>query len=218
MQPDFWHERWRLAQTPFHQASVESRLKQYWPELNVAPQSKVFVPLCGKSLDLLWLAQQGHSVTGVELSALAVESFLMENGIPAKRRTLGSFDVYETERLQLFCGDFFKFSPEILGEVEAVYDRAALIAWTPELRRPYVDHMAALTNSGTHTLLISVEYSQNEMKGPPFSVAADEIDALYGKHHEIRQLGRQDILANEPRFRARGLAEMHEVYYHLTRK
>ncbi|HEY0800313.1 MAG TPA: thiopurine S-methyltransferase [Steroidobacteraceae bacterium] len=217
MQPEFWHDRWRTAQIGFHQSAVDRHLTAYWPKLNLAAQAHVFVPLCGKSLDLLWLRDQGYTVTGVEISAVAVESFFMEHGIPARRRSLDDFDVYEADRLALFRGDFFKLTPALLGNVSAVYDRAALISCTPELRTEYVECVTALTRPGTEMLLIAVEYPQAEMSGPPFCVTSDDIDRLYGNRHTIDQLGRHEILSREPRLRARGLTELHEVCYRLTR-
>ena len=217
MQPEFWHDRWRTGQIGFHQSAVDRHLEQYWPDLGLANNSRVFVPLCGKSLDLLWLCERGHSVTGVELSTLALESFCMEHGVPAKRRTLDDFDVYEAAQLQLFRGDFFAFTPELLGPAAAVYDRAALISWVPELRAAYVKHMTALTTPGTQTLLVTMEYPQHEMKGPPFSVSTEEVHRLYAQDHEIRPLARQDVLANEHRLRSRGVTQLHEACYRLTR-
>jgi len=156
-------------------------------------------------------------VTGVEISTVALESFCMEHGIPAKRRIGDDFDVYEAPKLQLFRGDFFALTPELLGPIPAVYDRAALISWAAELRAPYVKHITALTNPGTQTLLVTLEYPQRQMKGPPFSVDADEVDRLYARHHEIRALSRKDVLASEPRLRSRGVEQLHEVCYRLTR-
>ena len=217
MQPDFWHERWRKGQTAFHQTAVDRHLAQHWATLQVPAGGRVFVPLCGKSLDLLWLRTHGHSVVGVELSALALESLCMENGIPAKRRQVDDFEVYEAEGLELYCGDFFALTPALLGSVSAVYDRAALIAWPPEMRADYVAHISALTASGTQTLLITLEYPQSQMSGPPFSVTADEVRRLYARDHAIQQLSRDDILAAEPRLRSRGLNELHEISFRLTR-
>jgi thiopurine S-methyltransferase len=217
LEPEFWHERWRAGQIGFHQSTVDRYLSRYWPELGLASDSRVLVPLCGKSLDLLWLVERGHGVAGVELSAVALESFCMEHGIPAKRRIADGFDVYESVNLQLYCGDFFALTPELLGPVAAVYDRAALISWRPELRATYVDHATALTNPGTQTLLITLEYAQAQMKGPPFSVVADDVERLYARNHAIQELSRQDILASEPRFRARGVTSLYEVCYRLRR-
>jgi thiopurine S-methyltransferase len=170
MQPGFWHDRWRSGQIGFHQSVVDRNLREGWPALSVPNDRRVFVPLCGKSLDLLWLCEQGHSVTGVELSDVALESFCLEHGVPARRRIVDGFDVYATAKLRLFRGDFFALTPELLGPMAAVYDRAALISWIPELRAAYVKHITTLSNPGTQSLLVTMEYPQEQMKGPPFSV------------------------------------------------
>jgi thiopurine S-methyltransferase len=217
MQPEFWQERWRTGQIGFHQSAPERNLARHWADLGLAKDSRVFVPLCGKSLDLLWLRERGHVVTGVELSATAVEAFCMENGIPARRRSIDRFDLYEAPSIDLLCGDFFALTPALLGPVAAVYDRAALISWTDGLRGPYVEHMTALTSPGTQTLLIALEYRQAQMAGPPFSVDRENIEHLYARHHDIQELARQDILEAEPRLRARGVTALFEVCYRLTR-
>ena len=217
MQPEFWHDRWRTGQIGFHQSAVDRHLEELWPRLRLPNDGRVFVPLCGKSLNLLWLRDRGHPVSGVELSAVALESFLLENGIPAQRRTLENFDLYEAVELELYRGDFFALTPQLLGPVCAVYDRAALIAWKPELRAAYVAHLTALTSSGTQTLLVTMEYPAAQMSGPPFSVGADDVERLYAGTHAIQVLSKQDVLAREPRLRARGLTQLHEVCYRLTR-
>ncbi len=221
MQAEFWHKRWRNDQIGFHQSSVDRHLIRHWPALDLArdpsKRARVFVPLCGKSLDMLWLQDQGYPVVGVELSAIALEAFCMENGVPARRRVLDRFDVYEATGLQLFRGDFFALTPALLGEVAAVYDRAALISWTEELRVPYVSHLAALMRSGTPMLLIAMEYPQAQMSGPPFSLPREKVWRLYSPHFEIRETDRQDILAHEPRLRARGVTELVEVSYQMIR-
>ena len=217
MQPEFWLERWRLKQIAFHQSSVHPKLLEFWPRFHLKTASRVLVPLCGKSLDMLWLLAQGHHVIGVELSETALESFCTENGIPARRKTHGDFIVYEAPHLQLYCGDFFKLTAAQLQPVAAVYDRAALISWTPDLRMNYVQHLTALTTYGSTTLLITMEYLQTQMNGPPFAVARDDVQRAYGAHYSIQELDRQDTLPLEPRLRARGLDQLYETCYQLTR-
>ncbi len=217
MQPEFWHERWRGGQIGFHQSAVDKSLRQCWQALAVPKSSRVLVPLCGKSLDLLWLCAQGYSVIGVELSDIALQAFCMENGVPARRRPLREFDLYAAPNLALYRGDLFSLDLPVLGNVAAVYDRAALISWAPALRLPYVEHMAALTQPGTATLLITLEYPQMQMAGPPFSVDGDDVQRLYAPHHAIRELARRDVWANEPRMRARGVTRVSEVCYRITR-
>ncbi len=217
MQPDFWHARWRAGQIGFHQARPDRHLTRHWADLDLARGSRAFVPLCGKTLDLLWLRDRGHSVAGVELSTVALEAFCLENGVPARRRAAHGFDVYEAPNLQLFCGDFFALTPAQAGDLAGVFDRAALISWAPELRPPYVEHMAQLTRPGTEMLLVTMEYPQEQTAGPPFSVSKEEVMDLYGSRYRIRELSRHDALADEPRMRSRGVTELHEVCYRLTR-
>ena len=219
MQPEFWHERWRNGQIGFHQSAVDRSLRSHWSTLGLAsPSCRVFVPLCGKSLDLLWLREQGHFVTGVEISATALESLLLENGIPARRRTLAGFDVYEAANLRLFRGDFFELTPELIGEVAAIYDRAALISWTPELRDAYAKHIAGLTPRGARMLLVTLEYPQQQMPGPPFSLSGEDVAGLFALHFGLQEIARADILASETRLRAKGLTRLEEVCYQLVRR
>jgi thiopurine S-methyltransferase len=217
MQPEFWREHWRTGQIGFHQSDVHQYLRLHWPDLDLRSPDRVFVPLCGKSVDLLWLRDRGHSVVGVELSSIALQAFCMENGVPARRRTTEDFDIYEAPNLELLCGDFFAVTAAELGDIAAVYDRAALISWNEELRGPYVEHMANLTPAGAETLLITLEYPQAQKAGPPFSVPTAEVERLYAGRYAIQELSRHDILANEPRMRARGVTELLEVCYRLTR-
>src|ERR1700693_1232738 len=215
--PEFWLDRWRSGQTGFHQVSVDGDLIRHWQVPALPKSSRIFVPLCGKSLDLLWLRDQGHDVVGVELSDIALQAFLAENGIAARRRRVPGFDLYEAANLELLRGDFFALDSERLGNVAAVYDRASLVSWTPELRTRYVEHLTALTGPGTETLLVTLEYPQAELPGPPFSVDAEEVRRLYSPHHAVHELERRDILSAEPRMRARGVSSLTDVCYRITR-
>jgi len=217
VQADVWHERWRSGRIGFHQNSVAPALQKYWPILDLPEACPVFVPLCGKSLDMLWLRHCAHRVIGVELSEVAIESFCMENPILARRADLKDFQVYEAKDLRLLCGDFFRLTPSDVGSCSAVYDRGALVSWPSEWRTRYVEHFADLTPAGCQTLLVTVEYPQAEIAGPPFSVDADSVHRLYSAHHEIRLLNREDILAEDARMRARGVTQLHEACYRLTR-
>jgi thiopurine S-methyltransferase len=217
VEPSFWQERWRLGQTGFHQLAVEEQLAKYWPELNVS-RGNVLVPLCGKSLDLLWLRERGFQVTGIELSAVAVESLCWGQGILARRTVGDGVDRFDADQLRVYQGNLFALSDVRFGNFHAVYDRASLIALPAELRARYVDAMVAVTQPGTKTLLMTIEYSQPQAIGPPFSVSRAEVESLYGGRHSIRLLERRDILANEARLRARGVTELHENCFVLTRK
>ena len=217
MESLFWQERWRAGQIGFHQAAVEPKLAELFPALKLPAGASVFVPLCGKSLDLLWLTARGYHVTGVELSAIAVEAFCLENGIPARRSLGGGFESFGTDRLTIHQGEFFALDRERLGRVAAIYDRASLIAWPVELRPRYIEHLTHLTGAGTKTLLMTLEYPEHEIKGPPFSLPEGEVRELYGKDHRIELLSRDDVLPSDARMRARGVTRLYQACYLLER-
>ena len=216
MQHDFWHQRWELNQIGFHCDEVNPYLQRFWPTLTIGPGSRVFVPLCGKSRDLLWLLAQGYTVAGVELSPTAVAAFFAENHLQPTVRRQGKFLVYEVDGLQVFCGDFFELSAVELGPIAAIYDRAALVALPPEMRLDYVAHLSTLLEPEQQILLVCFDYAQHEMPGPPFSVPDQEIELLYGHWCQIDLLTSDDALHREPHFKARGLARLSELVYRLV--
>lgn len=218
MDPLFWIERWKEQMIGFHQDAFNPLLQRLWPELGVAPGGSVLVPLCGKSLDMLWLRDQGLSVTGVELSEIAIEAFFSENGLTPERRGQGTFARCEVPGLRILCGDFFDLDARLLGEIQAVYDRASLIALPPPMRRRFVDKLNAVLPADASMLLITVEYPQDQMSGPPFSVEQAEVEALFAPQWDLQLLYREDVIGDEPRFRSRGLSRMFECVYRLQRK
>lgn len=214
MEPDFWHNRWENNLTGFHLNEVNPHLKANWSVLNLKPEARVFVPLCGKSLDLIWLAEQGHQVVGIELSHLAVEAFFSENQLTVERHQIGGLELWQSEKIILFCGDFFDLTTEILGQVDAVYDRASLIALPPAMRQDYAAKMTELAQPAPK-LLVTLEYDQSKMEGPPFSVSEDEVRALYQAKYQVKQLTAQDVLGDNEKFREKGLNYMNECIYQL---
>ena len=216
MKKDYWLARWEREETGFHQDEINPYLRQYWQELHPAHGSEVFVPLCGKSRDMLWLREQGHSVLGVEFSAMAVQAFFKENGCIPHHVTSEKFDRYEAEGIRILCGDFFDLGKEDLAKASAVYDRASLVALPPEMRERYVHHLLSILPPATQSLLVTFDYPQPEMEGPPFAVSPGEVEALYGEQAEIRLLAQLDILSQEPRFQERGLSRLQESIFLLT--
>ncbi|NOT84481.1 MAG: thiopurine S-methyltransferase [Methylococcaceae bacterium] len=215
MTPEFWLQNWQAHKIGFHQAETNSYLRSFWQQLNLANDSRVFVPLCGKSLDLLWLCQQGHSVIGVELSPLAVSDFFAEHELAHTQFAQDCFECREAERLTLLQGDFFNLLPEHVEEVAGVFDRASLVALPIELRQQYVQHLKRILPDNAKILLVSFEYDQAEMPGPPFSVTEAEVHALYQDVYTIECLLQQDILKDNPQFRARGLTRLQEKVFLL---
>jgi thiopurine S-methyltransferase len=216
MNPDFWHNRWQRGETGWHQGEIDRHLRELWPGLGLAAGTRVLVPLCGKTLDLLWLAGQGHRVLGVELSRLGVESFFAENGLTPEATDDRPFRRYRVDEIELLCGDFFDLEPRHLDDVGAVYDRAALIALPPGLRARYAAHLDALLPVAVPRLLITLEYDQERMAGPPFAVHPEEVRALFSPRHRISQLAGLDALDQSPGLRARGLEALTERVYRLA--
>jgi thiopurine S-methyltransferase len=216
MEKDYWQERWKQEETGFHQNEVNPYLLQYWQELHLAPGSEVFVPLCGKSRDMSWLSEQGYTVLGVETSAVAVQAFFRENDYIPNHASSEKFDRYDASGIQILCGDFFDLSKHDLAKISAVYDRASLIALPPEMRERYTHHLLSILPPATRILLITLDYPQPEMAGPPFAVSANEVEALYHERFTIRLLSQLDVLAQEPRFQERGLSRLNESVFLLA--
>jgi thiopurine S-methyltransferase len=187
---DFWLERWRLNQIGFHQADYNQRLRRYWSVLDVPSDARVFVPLCGKSRDMWWLAERGHPVVGTELVPAAVEAFFAEAPAPHERRQVGRFVAYEGNGVRILCGDFFDLGADHVADVRGAFDRGALVALPPPMRRRYVDHALDILPVGAAILLLTLEYDQTRADGPPFAVHGDEVDALYGARCSVDLLDR----------------------------
>jgi thiopurine S-methyltransferase len=217
MDADFWLERWREGVIPFHQSQVTPLLPRFWPLLAPPVGSRVLVPLCGKSLDMIWLAEQGLRVLGVELSQLAVEQFFAENGLHpvVEESTLGSH--YVAGNIEIICGDIFQLDAATLHSCATVFDRAALIALPPAMRPRYMRHIYGQLPGHYQGLLITLEYPQAQMAGPPFSVSEEEVNTLCAGHSAAARLMRSDILAKSPQFAERGLTQLEAVVFRLQR-
>lgn len=218
MEPNFWLQRWRENQIGFHQKRTTPLLERYWRALDLPRGSRVFVPLAGKSLDLLWLAAQGHRVLGVELSALAVEQFFADNGLTPAMRESQYGRHHVAGAIELIHGDAFALDEAALADCGGVYDRAALVALPPAMRARYVGELYARLPPGCRGLLITLEYPQHEKKGPPFSVEEAEVRGLYEPRWDVERLDRRDVLAEEPRFVEEGLTALASVAYRLQRR
>lgn len=222
MDADFWHQRWQDNRIGFHQDQPTPLMQKHWPSIGAPPGCRVFVPLAGKSRDMLWLAAQGHRVLGVELSQLAVEQFFDEHGLQP--------DIHETRYgrhyrargtqtgdIELICGDAFALDAAALADCAAVFDRAALIALPSELRLRYVDELYARLPGECRGLLITLEYPQDEKEGPPFSVTESEVRARFDSRWNVELLERRDILATQSNFIDEGVSALDTCVYRLQR-
>lgn len=217
MEPQFWNERWHKGEIGFHMGRPHHDLVEFFSHLEVVAGATVFVPLCGKSLDLLWLSGQGARVLGVELSERAVRDFFAEHELTAHRQPEGEFSRFSCAGINLLCGDFFALRPEQLTEVSAVFDRAALVALPPELRRRYAEQLCRLLPSGCRMLLVSYAYAQEQMPGPPFAVPPAEVEELFGADFAIERLAERDALPTHEVLRQRGLSALTEFVSLLVR-
>ena len=212
MDADFWHERWERGEIGFHKSRVNPLLLHWWPSLGVKSPETVLVPLCGKSLDMLWLHEQGYPVIGVELSRLALDDFIKEHALPCQWQSRDDFEVALCDGLDLYCGDFFALQIVHLEQVRVVYDRAALIALPPALRARYVAHLREHLPAGWKMLLITLDYPQEDRPGPPFSVPDAEVRSLFAGCG-IEVLQECDVLDDHPVFRDQGMTRLSERVY-----
>ena len=216
MDPDFWLQRWQENKIGFHLDEVNPLLVAHFSKLKLSPPARVFVPMCGKSVDMVWLLAQGYEVEGVEISPLAIEAFFREQQLSAQTQTIDGLTRWQADGLVIWCADFFALDAARLGDIAAIYDRAALIAM-PEQRRPeYARKLLSLTGKAPQ-LLITLDYHQPAMNGPPFAVGTAEVLRLYGEDYPglSEPIESADILSSEARFAERGLTALYENVYLL---
>lgn len=205
MEHEFWHTRWSKGEIGFHEGSVNQYLHDHWPDFAGERKDTVLVPLCGKAHDMWWLHDRGHPIIGVELSAIACKDFFEEAGEKAQVQPGEPFTRFRHGDLELWCGDFFQLAPQDLRNVRMVYDRAALIALPPQMRRDYANHLTVVLPDDTRMLLVTLDYDSSEMKGPPFNVSDQEVHELFGEDFNVRQILRQDMARDNPFAKRRGL-------------
>lgn len=219
MHEDFWQERWARNEIGFHLREVNPYLQRHWPALELAPGAQVLVPLCGKSLDMAWLAGQGCRVLGVELAESAVIAFFAEQELTPEVDQCGAFRRYRAGAVELLCGDFFALQAGDVVDCSGLYDRAALIALPEGMRERYAAHLAAILPSACAGLLVTLDYPQAEMSGPPFAVGEALVAQLLTEQQWACELLEQaDVLGQNWRFLQRGLTRLDERAYRLRKR
>lgn len=193
MDASFWHAKWEKSEIAFHQEDVNPLLLDHFGALSLPAGSRVFVPLCGKTRDILWLLQSGYRVVGAELSRLAVEQLFAEMDLAPSVTQAGPLTHFAAEDIDIYVGDIFELSAAQLGQVDAVYDRAALVALPATMRQRYADHLAAITGRARQ-LLIAYDYDQSLQNGPPFAVGAGEVRSLYEPYFQVTLLASVEIV------------------------
>lgn len=207
-----WLGRWATGRTGWHETDGNAGLKAHWPapQLSGDCRQRVLVPFCGKTLDLLWLIHQGYEVVGVELAEVAVRQFFAENDLEFEVAAEGSWQRFVARKvpLSIVCGDYLDYSAE---PFDALYDRGALVALPLMLRRDYVEHTKSLLLANAMKMIVTLEYDQSIVAGPPFAVHAAELDEYWS---DLRQVGQYDDLPNcPPKFKAAGITDVQEVFW-----
>lgn len=189
----FWHDKWAKKQIAFHQPEVEELLSRHLSALGLKPRDRVLVPLCGKSLDMAWLLEQGFQVVGVELSEQAVQEFFAERQLIAKITELGELKLYQNDNIEIYVGDVFALKQEMLGSVQAIYDRAALVALSDDIRQRYCRHLFEISKQAQQ-LVICYQYDTDVMQGPPFSIDQQGLSACYEGSYQLNLLEQGELI------------------------
>jgi thiopurine S-methyltransferase len=192
MDADFWHQKWEKNDIGFHNSEANPLLVRHFGALALARGSRVFLPLCGKTLDIAWLLAQGYRVAGAELSRLAIEQLFAGLGVEPEIARAGGLQRYSARNIDIFVGDLFALSGDLLGPVDAVYDRAALVALPATMRDRYTAHLMGITGRAPQ-LLISYTYDQSLLEGPPFSISNEEVYRHYDGEYELELLESVDV-------------------------
>lgn len=210
-----WSGRWQNDQIGFHQPEVSGFLTKYAEQAwGAGPVGRVFVPLCGKSLDMVFLAERANTVIGVEYVEQAVQDFFVEQGLLPEVTGEGPRR-FTSGKYTLFAADFYAMTNDHIGSIDAVFDRASLVALDPTTRKKYANHMSSLLRPGAEVLLVTFDYDQTQMNGPPFAVSGEDVNRLYQDDFTVEHLETRDSL--DAMFQTRGLDAMTESVFLLTR-
>ncbi len=214
MDEQFWITKWQKNEIGFHLESVHPLLKKF-ARVCFQDVSGVFVPLCGKSIDMQYLQSLGYKIVGVELSPLAVNQFYealkSDQQFFSTKINEGDFILHQAKNISIFKGDIFDLEPHLLNNISGIYDRAALVALTNEQRKSYVAKLYQLF-CHAKMLLITLTYDQTTMNGPPFSIECEEVNRLFADS-TVKQVYSKNIIDKEPRFKAKGLTRFEETAY-----
>lgn len=191
MQHEFWHEKWESNNIGFHLPQPHPFLIQHFERLQLPQPSRIFLPLCGKTLDIHWLLSQGHQIVAIDLSPIAIKALIEDLGVDFIRsESSTTLTHYHHPHIDLFVGDIFNLRQEQIGDIDAIYDRAALVALPFSLRTQYAKHVIQISRAAPQ-LLIHLEYDQQHLAGPPFSISYHELLEYYSPSYELKLINSQ---------------------------
>ncbi len=217
MENNYWLDKWQTKDIAFHEQNINADLIAYIDKLNLQPGDCIFVPLCGKTQDMLWLAEKGFRVMGVELSPIACNDFFAELNVTPHISKQSNFTKYQYENIELLCGDLFNLTNSDLPNIHAVYDCKALIALPPDLRKKYIDHIVKCAGIKIRILLLTRE-TRCSVEPPPFPVSKAEVELLYGSYFDVQLLKCLAVTDIPERLIKKGYAEMTESVYLISEK
>ena len=208
----FWHNRWQTQQIGWHRDAYNDLLTKHWGCIGSSKGDRVLVPLCGKSLDMLWFAKQGHSVVGLEMVEEAIQAFFEENKLDVVCDTVNDQIHHTSEPFTIIEGDIFNLKAG-LTQADAWYDRAAMIAIPPTKREAYVEQIRQFTKPNAVGLLITFDYPKEEMEGPPFSLTDNDVEELFSDGFELECLEQLDLTDEKDR----GLSQVTSSVFRIRR-
>ena len=192
MEADFWHQKWEKDEIGFHRSETNPFLVAHFDKLDLAEGSRVFLPLCGKTRDFAWLLASGYRVVGAELSEIAIQCLFKDLRVEPTISRLDQLSHYSAKNIDIFVGNIFNMSAKLLGIIDAVYDRAALVALPTSMRNAYASHLIQITQAAPQ-LLITFEYDQRLIDGPPFSINEEEVRHHYAATYQLKPVERKEV-------------------------
>jgi thiopurine S-methyltransferase len=213
----FWLSRWQQNDIGWHHEEFNPHLLGFWDKLQVPSGGRILVPLCGKTRDMVWLAERDYRILGIEISPIAVSAFFAERGLEPRISEGERFSRWHAGPYEILCGDLFLLEQEDLQPIDAVYDRASLVALDREQRKAYAGLLGRLLPKECSVLLVAMDYPQHEMQGPPYSVTEGEVGELFSSAFEIDLLDSLDLMKHTDRYQNRGLSRMSEQIYRLKK-
>lgn len=218
MEPNFWEEAWKNGQIGFHQSAYNKHLVKYYDQFNLHKNDEILVPLCGKTLDMNFLLEKQLCVTGVELVEEAILEYLRENKISTvETKNFGIYKIYSKDMLSLYQGDFHLFH-ETGKKFKAIFDRASMIALPPAMREIHAKVLNELTEINGKIMLITLEYDQAKVDGPPHSIQETEVQSLFKRNFEIHVLKTETTSDIGPKFKNNGINHVTQKVYMLTKR
>lgn len=194
----FWNNKWENNEIGFHQNNVTPLLKKYlhyFLDKNSIKKS-CLLPLCGKTFDLIYLSEFFKEVTGVELIKKAIEDFYIENNLEMRTRNSS----ISSKNIEIFNEDFFSFNKSENKKYSYIFDRASLIAISPVSREKYVQSIKRSMSTNCKIFLITIEYKQDQIEGPPFSLSDDDVKSLF-KDFKLEKLCRESVIGQNQKFK-----------------